>query len=250
MNSTEWCNMFNQANVDQCLASYGNDSIRSVLVIGCGTAEDIRAFRNRIGSEPLIVGIDIDIRSESVNVPENSFLIQTDITKSPILGNCFDIAYSFATFEHIKLIGVGWQSMINSLRVGGLLWSVSSPLWRSPYGHHKPMFQNHPWVHLEMQGSKELLNYCEENGINSHDGIDMVHHCNYIYNPDCFNMHSSKVYFEEPEKLNYVTISQNNFNLYNPVGVEAYLSRLEIMGYDRNDLLAVTHRLVGRRVLR
>lgn len=84
--------MFHQINVDQALAYAKGESIQRVLVVGSGEGADILALRHRLGPDPLIVGVDIDIHSDSFADLPNTLLLQTDITKNPILGNCFDLA--------------------------------------------------------------------------------------------------------------------------------------------------------------
>lgn len=240
--------MFHQINVDQALAYAAGESIQRVLVVGSGEGADLLALRHRLGPDPLIVGVDIDIHSDSFPAIPNTLLLQTDITKDPILGNCFDLAYSFATFEHIHDLQAGWQAMLNVLRPGGLLWSVASPLWCSPYGHHKPMLQDHPWVHLLHPEPEALHLYCLANNIQADDGIDMIHHVNYIFNPACFNRHPAANYQHAALALSGAALEINTFDLLPGDGLEDRIAPLVERGHSRQDLLAQTHRLVARRL--
>ena len=240
--------MFHQINVDQALAYAEGESIQRVLVVGSGEGADILALRHRLGPDPLIVGVDIDIHSDSIAEIPNTLLLQTDITKNPILGNCFDLAYSFATFEHIHDLQRGWQAMLNVLRPGGLLWSVASPLWCSPYGHHKPMLHGHPWIHLLHPEPEALHVFCLANNIQAGDGIDMIHHVNYIFNPDCFNRHPASAYHNAAIALQKARLEINEFDLLPSNDLEEQIALLVARGHSRQDLLAQTHRLVARRL--
>lgn len=239
--------MFNQINVDQALAYVSGSNIKRVLVVGSGEGADMIALRNRLGPEPLIVGIDIDIHAERFPCIANTFVIQADITKDLIMGNCFDIAYSFATFEHIQDLQLGWQAMLDVLQPGGLLWSVSSPLWCSPYGHHKPMFREHPWIHLQHPDPESLLEFCLANAIEADDGIAMIHHLNYLFNPACFNRHPTSAYRQAVAGLRNANVEVNDFDYIEATGFEAQISELIAIGHQPSDLLAQTHRLIARR---
>jgi SAM-dependent methyltransferase len=239
--------MFNQINVDQALGYLDTPTIKRVLVVGSGGGADIIALRNRLGPEPLIVGIDIDIRADSFAEIPNTFLVQTDITKQPILGNCFDLAYSFATFEHIHDLQDGWQAMLSVLRPGGLLWSVASPLWFSPFGHHKPMFREHPWIHLIYPTPELLIRYCDDNGIDAEDGVSMIHHINYLFNPVCFNRHPASAYHHAAAGLRNAIIEKNDFDYIDELAYPSVITDLVSMGHHKKDLTAQTHRLIARR---
>lgn len=121
--------MFNQINVDQALAHLDPARIDRVLVVGSGEGANVIGLRKRLGPEPLIIGVDIDIHADTLPDTPNTLTIKTDITAEIMIGNCFDLAYSFATSEHIHDPQKGWQNMLNMLKPGGMLWCVSSPLW-------------------------------------------------------------------------------------------------------------------------
>jgi SAM-dependent methyltransferase len=175
-------------------------------------------------------------------------VIQADITKGTMLGSCFDLAYSFATFEHIHDLEQGWQAMLNVLRPGGMLWSVASPLWCSPFGHHKPMFNQYPWVHLEYPTPQDLLSFCEQNAIEAEDGIAMIHHINYMFNPDCFNMLPASAYLQAAANLKGARLDINEVQLLGESGLSDKLIQLMKLGHQRTDLLGQTHMLVARRI--
>jgi SAM-dependent methyltransferase len=238
--------MFNQINVDNALA-YTNETPSAVLVVGSGQGSDIICLRERLGPEPLIVGVDIDIHPEDFPAIANTLILQIDITKQSVLGNCFDLAYSFATFEHIHDIQQGWQAMLNMLRPGGLLWSVASPLWMSPFGHHKPFFNKYPWAHVLNPDPQSLHRFAQTNNILPDDNIDILHHVDYIFNPSCFNRLPPAAYSQAAEMLQSAAIEANQFDYIDESGLEAQIASLEAVGYNRLDLLALTHRLIARR---
>ena len=194
----------------------------------------------------LIVGVDIDTHEQTFPKLDNTLVVRADITQPGLFGEFFDIAYSFATFEHVSDPRGGWQNMINLLRPGGVLWSVSSPLWFSPYGHHKAMLEGHPWAHLEQRDPESLLRYCIDQGIPSPDKIDLVHHVNYIYHPDPFNRLRASEYASAARYLAGVTLMVNDFDLIIPNKEDQIvIDRLLAKGFAIDDLLSQTHRLVA-----
>jgi SAM-dependent methyltransferase len=164
-----------------------------------------------------------------------------------MFGSFFDLAYSFATFEHVNDLQKGWQAMINVLRPGGLLWSVASPLWFSPFGHHKSIFMKYPWAHIMHPTAQSLMEFCSDNNIIADDGVSMIHHINYIFNPSCFNRHSATAYHEAAAGLENVFLEKNDFDYVDGSAFEATIARLEAYGHSRLNLLAQTHRLIARR---
>ena len=240
--------MFNQINVDQALAYASPNSIERVLVVGSGEGADIVALRNRLGPDPLIVGVDINTHPATFPDLPNTLIVEADITSSSIFGSCFDLVYSFATFEHIHDLQSGWQAMINVLRPGGLLWSVASPLWFSPFGHHKPMFNAYPWIHIMYPTTQSLMEFCADNDIVADDDISMIHHVNYIFNPSCFNRHPTDAYRDAAAGLENAFLEKNDFDYIEGKDFGATIARLEADGHKRENLFAQTHRLIARRI--
>ena len=83
----------------------------------------------------------------------------------------FDLIFSIATFEHIHQLSAALEKMFRSLRPGGKLFSMFSPLWSAHDGHHLPEISDRsgqqfnfgkspipPWGHLLMTRS-EMAEY-------------------------------------------------------------------------------------------
>jgi hypothetical protein len=94
--------------------------------------------------------------------------------------------------EHVPDIDRGFAEMARVTRPGGVVYSQASPLWRSPYGHHKgDLFAGHPWIHLLLD-QDEILALCAAEGIGGESDIE--HHVNYMLNADYFNMRPAADY--------------------------------------------------------
>lgn len=91
------------------------------------------------------------------------------------------------------------------------------------------------------------MRFCTENNIVCEDGIPMIHHINYLFNPLYFNMHSASAYLQAAGELRNAMIEKNDFDFICESEFEPLLSRLEAMGHSKKNLLAQTHRLIARR---
>lgn len=73
----------------------------------------------------------------------------------------FDVIFSIATFEHILKLPLALDRMFAALRPGGKLFTMFSPIWSAPNGHHLPAMVDRagkrftlndspipPWGHL------------------------------------------------------------------------------------------------------
>lgn len=77
------------------------------------------------------------------------------------LENTFDRVFSIACFEHVHTLGLALEKMHAALKPGGKLFSMFSPIWSAPDGHHLPNMLDtngvqwsagksplSPWMHL------------------------------------------------------------------------------------------------------
>lgn len=235
---------FNLINARQCLQAFAGKPQR-ILVVGCGSrGEDVKAFNHLLGSDVEIHGVDIVDDIGAHYQASNVTYIQTDVTKFPVRSRSYDLAYSFATFEHIGGLQAAWQSMLDVLKPGGLLYTVAAPLWMSPYGHHKKnIFDGHRWVHLRYPTPEALLEWSREQGIVSPDATALHHHIKYMLDARFFNKHSSMAYLEAVSGLNGCAVVKNDFDILpnsDLAGNEDLLER-----FDKRDLLATVHRLIA-----
>jgi len=237
--------MWNEVNVAQCLAFCGRRPER-ILVVGCGNkGEDIKAFNKLLVPPVIIHGADI-VEDVGRDYPaENVMYVRADATDLPMMSEYYDLAYSFATFEHIRDISSAWQNMLRVLRKGGILCTVAAPLWMSPYGHHKrDIFDGYPYAHLQYPTPEELLEFCRIQGLREHEGIDIVHHVNYMLSDNYFNKHDSQYYLDSASALQGCTLLTNSLDRLSD-GEAAGHQALVNMGFPEQDLLSVTHRLVA-----
>jgi SAM-dependent methyltransferase len=236
---------FNFINAQKCLQAFSGHPKR-ILIAGCGQWEDAKCFNYLLDSPAEIIGVDIGPGTANhYNKPENAIYIKCDIANLPIESQSFDIAYTFATFEHVHNIRDGWQNMVNTLRPGGMLYSVSSPLWMSPYGHHKPdLFRGFPWIHLYHPNPEQLVSFCLDQKITSNDGIEMHHHINYMLAKEFFNKHPSSFYSKCASSLTGLASLTSYFDYLPSDYLEGHSQLLE-MGCSAEDLLAITHNLAG-----
>lgn len=110
------------------------------------------------------------------------------------------------------------------------------------------MFNKHPWVHLEYPDPESLLQFCELNDIQSSDGVAMIHHINYLFNPSCFNMLPGSAYLQSAASLSNAHIKINNLQLIADQSLVERTDKLIKLGHERSDLLAQTHTLAAHRI--
>ncbi len=96
----------------------------------------------------------------------------------PALYGQFDRIYSMAAFEHINMFPMALDKMFRTLKPGGFLFSMYSPIWSAHDGHHLPTIidqagrkitrgqSSHipPWGHLLMRPPElysHLLNFTD-----------------------------------------------------------------------------------------
>lgn len=228
-------------------ASYVPIKKSKVLVVGCNVGGDCLNFIE-LGA-PEVWGVDVvDEVGRDFLHPKVRYL-QTSVEAMDFPDNSFDLVFCFATMEHVPDIGKGFPEMARVTRLGGVIYSVASPLWHSPYGHHKPdIFQpDHPWIHLLLdRGSIYAL--CEREGIVPADGAGIRHHVDYMLNPEYFNMTPARRYIEVCAALKSFNVIRNGCDCL----PESYLSaeiekELAAKGYSREELLSVTHVFIGQK---
>jgi ubiquinone/menaquinone biosynthesis C-methylase UbiE len=161
----------------------------------------------------------------------------------------YDLVYCFATMEHVPRIDLAFSEMVRVTRAGGIIYTFSSPLWNSRYGdHRKDMFRD-PWIHLRY-GRDEIILYCTSRGLRSvYDGRTLGAIVAYIFNRKFFNRVSAKTYVEVCNRLQRIQIIKNVLFFEEPsVLSQALKSELFQKGYPEEELLAVSHKCVARKL--
>jgi len=80
------------------------------------------------------------------------------------------------------------------------------------------------------------MEFCSVNNIIADDGISMIHHINYIFNPSCFNRHTVTAYYEAAAGLENVLLEKNDFDYVDGSAFDATISRLEANSCSRLNL--------------
>jgi SAM-dependent methyltransferase len=227
-------------------ASYVPIRKAKVLVVGCNTGLDVKNLVDLGAKE--VWGVDVvdEIGRDFVH-PAVHYL-KTSVEAMDLPDDSFDLVFSFATMEHVPDVRRGFAEMARVTRPGGWIYSVAAPLWRSPYGHHKPdLFLGHPWVHL-LYSRDEILALCEREGIVPADGTGIAHHVDYMLNPAFFNMTPAATYREACAVLPKFEILRNDFDSLpdGELGAETE-AKLAAKGYSRAEVLAATHVFVGQK---
>lgn len=66
----------------------------------------------------------------------------------PLADDSTDLHYSMNCLEHIPDLGKTFQEAARVLRLGGICFHTTEPLYYSPFGHHLGEFFPIPWGHL------------------------------------------------------------------------------------------------------
>lgn len=219
---------------------------KRILVMGCGGGADVKALNELLSGDVEIHGVDIIANIGAEYQALNVLYIQTDGQSLPLKSAYYDLVYSFAVFEHIIDMKNTWQNMIDVLRENGLLFTLASPLWASPFGHHKGnIFKNYPYVHLYYPEPDRLKDFCKEENIISNDSTDIRYHIDYMLNVRFFNKHLSDVYIQMVAQLKNIDIVSNNLNLLDESTINGHESLLG--QFSKQDLLSLSHELIAFR---
>ncbi|MBD2492725.1 methyltransferase domain-containing protein [Nostoc sp. FACHB-280] len=135
--------------------------------------------------------------------------------------NQYDLVFSIAAFEHIHKFSTALEKMFLSLKPGGQLFSVFSPIWSAHDGHHLPTitdskgrsfdFQNSPippWGHLLMR-PPELCHHLYQ--FTDKEAVDLMMY--HVYNSGHINRFFTEDYLE--------FINQSSFTIkrFDPIGL-------------------------------
>jgi SAM-dependent methyltransferase len=215
-----------------------------VLVVGANTGEECAHF---VGfGVRRVHGIDVvEETGAGFRHPRVSY-DRMSVEELGFPDESFDLVYAYATMEHVPDIESGFYEMARVTKPGGVVYSQASPLWRSPYGHHKgDLFAGHPWIHLLMNAD-EILELCAREGIDGGGRIE--HHVRYMLDPAYFNMRPAAEYVTACEALPGMDLIANTLAMESPEMLTNELeARLAAAGIGRDEALAVSHTLIARR---
>jgi SAM-dependent methyltransferase len=160
---------------------------RDVLVVGANTGAECRLFVEfGAGS---VHGIDVaDDLGAAFRHPRVAYT-RMSVEELTFPDASFDLVYTFATMEHVHGLEAAFAGMARVTRPGGVVYSHASPLWHSPFGHHKgDLFPDDPWIHL-LRSETEILEHARALGL-----PDAEHHVRYMLNPAYFGMRAAGDY--------------------------------------------------------
>jgi glycosyltransferase involved in cell wall biosynthesis len=216
-----------------------------VLVVGANTGKDCRYFKEFGASE--VHGLDVvDSTGADFQAPGVYYHIESAENMS-LPGRSFDLVYCFATMEHIPRIELAFLEMARVTRPSGFIYCVSSPLWRSRYGHHMGEVFGESWVHLRMTPA-ELLAHCQRNNINEFNGKPINHTVNYLYDSRNMNQLPPQQYVDFSKDLPGIKTIVNHLD-YEPEDsvTSDMMEELYNLGFPKKDILALTHTFIGRK---
>ena len=221
---------------------------KKCLVIGCNTGRDCRYFV-RLGARE-VHGLDIiDEIGKDFPHPKVRYHKASCENMIGVPGEYYDLIYCYATMEHVPRIDLAFPEMVRVARPGGIIYAFSSPLWHSKYGHHCKDLLKDPWLHLRYN-KDEIIHYCTSRGIQDSAGRKVEGIVNYIFFSKTFlNREPAKTYINVCNNLPGIQIIKNELFFEEPkVLTPALKSELGRKGYAEQDLLAVSHTFVARKL--
>ncbi len=228
--------------------SYFKNAPARMLVVGCNQGIECKAFVELNVAQ--VDGLDVvESTGAGFSHPRVSFL-RTSAECIGIRDDTYDLVYSYATLEHVPDIDAAFSELARVTRPGGIIYTLAAPLWNSRYGHHKPdLFRKYPWIHLRMS-EEEIISFCEREGITDPSGRDDIgRHVRYMMNPQFFNKTAASHYLAVCDSLENVQVLDNKLNLESSRVLDrSVYDDLSSKGYTRQELLALGHIFVGRKL--
>jgi SAM-dependent methyltransferase len=220
---------------------------KKCLVIGCNTGKDCRYFV-RLGAKE-VHGLDIiDETGKDFPNPKVRYYRASCENMTGVPEEYYDLIYCYATMEHIPRIDLAFSEMVRVARPGGIIYAFSSPLWNSRFGHHWKKLLKDPWVHLRYN-QDEIIHYCASRNIHAPGGHPVDAIINNIFDKYLFNRVFAKTYINVCNELQGIRIIKNKLFFEDPKVLPPGLkSELVRKGYTEEELLAVSHTLVARKL--
>ena len=139
---------------------------KRVLDFGCATGGMVHRVLKAGASSA--VGIDLSKRAIDYAKPRlaEEWGDRADIRRGDIRIEQFDpvdVVVSQNTLEHVDPLVETLLAVVDKVKPGGELYFGFSPLWYSPYGHHRYPPGKMPWRHL-IQGDEVVLESMEKLG--------------------------------------------------------------------------------------
>jgi len=121
-----------------------------ILIVGCGTGQEIEWFAKRAGS---VVAIDTDVDAIAASLKVAASLPNVECREIdgktlPFAANEFDRIFMHNVCEHIIHLNENFAEFFRVLKRGGLVFNQFAPLFYSPFGAHLQDALTLPWGHL------------------------------------------------------------------------------------------------------
>ena len=211
---------------------------RSVLVVGCNTGAECKAFLDA-GAE-FVHGVDVIAEVGADYRDPRLTYTQARAEDLPLESESFDLVFCFATLEHVHGIEDAFREMSRVLEPGGTLYTLAAPLWFSPYGHHKNDLFPDPWIHLRLTRD-EIVALGYQRGLVLRDGSTIERHVDYMLNPAYFNMRHARDYVAACDALG-LNVTVHRLTMEH----ERLLDGIEL-DEPKDELLASAHRFIARK---
>lgn len=241
---TEPPKTYNEAHAQKAIDLAGGLRGKSVLVVGASTGLDCKLFID--GGAESVAGLDIaeDIGS-GFKHPRVTYH-RGSVEKSGLNANTYDLVFATATMEHVHNIEAGFAEMVRLARLGGTIFSMASPLWHSPYGHHMGCFNGHPWIHLALSES-EIVSYAHDHNITENLGVPIESVVRYMLHPEYFNRRLAVDYKNAVDSLRGLTRVKNRFHQADDSLFDHALAQQARKRFPDHELLAVTHEFSAKK---
>jgi SAM-dependent methyltransferase len=227
------------------LSSLVNIVGSKVLVVGANNGMDCYHFKTLGVSE--VHGVDILSNTGDEYQGSEIYYHIESAEKMSLPNDMFDLVFCFATMEHIPNIDLAFGEMIRVTKPGGYVYCISAPLWESKYGHHMGTVFGEPWIHLRMN-PEELNSHCQKNDITMYNNKPISHTISYMYNPENMNQNPARKYVSVCNRLRGINIISNDLDLMEEAREDrVFLDDLIKRGYQKENLLAVTHNLFAKK---
>lgn len=223
---------------------------RSVLIVGCNRGDECRYFVE-VGAAA-VTGVDV-MSEIGRNFPHASVTyLNVSAEKMPILSNCFDLVFAFATLEHVPDIVAAFGEMARVAAPGGYLYSAAAPLWYCRSGPHwVNAFDRVPWPHLRLSVDEVVAlgqRYIGEGSTNRYHTEAVLRQ--HLEDPDhMFNRRRPQEYVDACAALEKVHIIRNDIELEADRDAHpAIAAELMAKGYTEQDLFGLTHMFIARKL--
>jgi SAM-dependent methyltransferase len=235
---------YNDIHVEQAWRFVRGIRRAKVLVVGASRGGDCELFFKMGARE--VHGLDVieDVGADFRH-PCATYHCAS-IERSGLPDDSFDLVFATATMEHVPDIEAGFAEMARLARPGGTVWSMAAPLWHSRYGHHMGCFHGHPWVHL-VHDRDEIIAYAGRHGITGERGHSIEGIVDYMLDERYFNKRRAGDYLAAVQSLHGITTLENALDLDSADLLSHPLGESARRLFTDQELLAVTHRFVGRK---